>query len=138
MQQIGLVKEVNEDFAIVEVSRKSSCEGCHSNAGGNCSACISFVKGTMLCKAENYLGAKVGDRVLVETSSGTVMFYAAAVFLFPLILAVIGYFAALPIPHAAAPYVGALLGFALAFFAVSLTLNRTASKRLDVRIIRVL
>ena len=138
MQQIGIVREVNTDFAVVEVSRKSACEGCHANAEGGCSACVSFGDRTTVCKAENSAGAKVGDRVMIETESKTVLLYAAAVFLFPLILGIIGYFAAEKLSFAAAPYMGAVLGFALAFIVVIFTLNRRASKRLDVKIVRKL
>ena len=138
MQQIGIVKEVFEKYTVVEVSRKSACEGCHANTDGNCSACVSFGDRVTVCKAENSIGAKAGDRVLLESASGTVLLYAAAVFLFPLILGIIGYFAASGIPYEAAPYIGAVLGFVIAFIIVILTLNRTASRRLDVKIIRVL
>ena len=138
MRQIGIVTAVESGYSIVEVSRKSACEGCHANADGNCSACITIGKRTTVCRAENLVGAKVGDRVAVETESGTVLLYAAAVFLFPLILAVIGYFAATFIPYEAAPYIGAVSGFVIAFPTVVFTLNRKASKRLDVKIVQVL
>ncbi len=138
MQQIGIVKEIREDFAVVEVSRKSACEGCHANADGNCSACVSFGDRAVVCRAENSVGAKAGDRVMVETRSETVLLYAASVFLFPLILGIIGYVAASLLPFAAAPYISAVLGFALAFVLVIFTLNRRASRRLDVKIIKKL
>ena len=138
MQQIGIVKEVYDDFAVVEVSRKSACEGCHANAEGGCSACVSFGERSMVCRAENSVGAVVGERVMVETRSKTVLLYAAAVFLFPLILGIIGYFAASGLPFAAAPYICAVVCFVLAFLLVIFTLNRRAAKRLDVKIIRKL
>lgn len=138
MQQIGIVCDVLEKYALVEVSRKSACEGCHANADGNCSACISFGDKKTFAKADNEIGAKTGDRVIIETASRTVLLYAAAIFLFPLILGVVGFFIGGIAPHLWAPYVGALVGFALAFLIVWATLNRTASNRLDVKIIRIL
>jgi len=138
MKKTGIVKEVNNAFALVGVSRKSACEGCHANFDGNCSACVIFGDKETFCKAENSIGAKVGDRVVVETASHTVILYAAAVFLFPVILAIIGYFVGTLISDVGAPIFGALIGFALAFVIVWLTLDRTASKRLDVKIVRIL
>ena len=138
MQQIGIVKEICDGFALVEVSRKSACEGCHANIDGECSACVSFSSKPTVSKAENSLGASTGDRVIIETASKTVLLYALAVFLFPLLLGVVGYFIGGFLSFSAAPYLGALIGFALAFLVVWATLNRTASKRLDVKIIRIL
>ncbi len=138
MRKIGVVKDVHDSYAVVEVSRSSACEGCHANVDGGCSACISFGDKKMTAKAENTPGAKVGDRVILETDSATVVFYAAAVFLFPLILAIIGYFVGSLFSFSAAPYVGVLFGFVFAFVIVWLTLNRTAEKRCDVKILRIL
>ena len=137
MQKIGIVKEVHDGYAIVSVSRKSACEGCHANADGGCAACVVFGSREALTRAENSIGAAVGDRVNVETSSGTVLFYAAAVFLFPILLAFIGY----AVWNAFAPdssVLGALIGFALAFVTVALTLGKSAEKRFDVKITRIL
>ncbi len=138
MQQIGIVCDVLDNYALVEVSRKSACEGCHANIDGNCSACVSFVSKKTLAKADNEVGAKTGDRVIIETASRTVLLYAVAVFLFPIILGAVGFFLGGILPQAWAPYIGALVGFIIAFLIVWATLNRTASKRLDVKIIRIL
>lgn len=138
MRRIGVVSEVYETHAVVKVSRKSACEGCHANAEGACGACVAFGDREVTSKAENSIGAKVGDRVLLETESKTVVLYAAAVFLFPIILGIIGYFVGGLLAHTAAPYIGVLAGFVLAFVTVWLTLNRVASRRLDVKIVRIL
>ncbi len=138
MQQIGIVKEICGEFATVEVSRQSACEGCHANTDGGCAACVSFGDKKTTAKAKNTANAKVGDRVLLETNSGTVILYAAAVFLFPIILAVVGYILGSLLKLAAAAYIGALIGFILAFVIVWATLNKRASKRCDVHIVRIL
>lgn len=138
MRQIGIVREITDGHALVEVSRKSACEGCHANAEGSCSACISFGSKSVISKADNSIGAAVGDRVVLESASGTVIFYAAAVFLFPLILGVIGYFVGALFRGEAAPYIGAVAGFVIAFIVVALTLNRYAEKHNAVRITEIL
>ena len=138
MQQIGVVKEICGEFASVEVSRKSACEGCHANADGECAACVSFVSKETIARAENSANARIGDRVVLETDSGTVILYAAAVFVFPIILAIAGYMLGSLFKLDAAAYIGAILGFVLAFTVVWATLNKRASKRCDVRIVRIL
>jgi positive regulator of sigma E activity len=138
MRQIGIVREVLPTHAVVEVSRESACEGCHAKEEGSCSGCITFGSSkNVTCRAENSVGAPVGSRVEVETASGTVILYAAAVFLFPLLLGIAGWFLCGLIGETAA-YLGAICGFVLAFLIVYFTLNRTAAKRLDVRILRIL
>ena len=98
-------------FKEIEVSRSSACEGCSQNKDGSCHACIALgdKNRAMRTKARDELGAEVGDRVIVETDSGTVIRYAAEVFLLPILLAAVGYF------------VGGLIGgfvvLALSFFA---------------------
>ncbi len=138
MQQIGIVREIFDSYALVEVSRKSACENCHANIDGGCSACISFCEKAAVSKAENSIGAKTGDRVIMETASSTVLLYAAAVFLFPLILGVAGFFIGKLFQFTVAPYLGALAGFVAAFLIVFFTLNCSAEKRLDVKIVRIL
>ena len=85
MRQIGIVSEVFDGFATVEVSRKSACEGCHAASDGGCSACISFGNKKTTARADNSIGAKIGDRVMLETDSRVVILYAAAVFSAPLV-----------------------------------------------------
>ena len=137
MRQIGIVREVRTDCAIVEVSRQAACEGCHAKEEG-CAGCITFGSSKKhTCRAENSIGAAVGSRVEVETESGTVILYAAAVFLFPLICGILGWLVG-GIVGETASYIGALAGFILSFAIVYFTLNKSAAKRLDVRITRVL
>ncbi len=138
MQQIGIVRATDGESATVEVSRKSACEGCHAKADGECSACVSLGGKTVSTKAHNGIGAKVGDRVMLESESSTVLLYAAAVFLFPLLLGVIGYFVGGLIEGAAPAYIGAVLGFVLAFIIVWATLNRYAKRHSAVRITQIL
>lgn len=137
MEKTGIVKEVHDGYAIVSVSRKSACEGCHANADGGCAACVVFGSKEAVTRAENSIGASVGDRVTVETASKTVLFYAAAVFLFPVVAALIGYFI-WNCFDADTSIFGALIGFALSFVTVALTLGKSAEKRFDVKITRIL
>ncbi len=138
MQQIGIVRAVKGDFATVEVSRKSACEGCHAKENGECSACVSFGGKSVTSKAINDIGAKVGDRVVLESASSTVLLYAVAVFLFPLLLGIVGYFVGGLFGGSVPSYIGAVLGFVLAFVIVWATLNKYAEKHTAVRITQIL
>ena len=138
MQQIGVVKEILGEFATVEVSRKSACESCYSNTDSGCEACVCLGHKMTTAKAKNTVNAKIGDRVILETDSVTVMLYAAAIVLFPIILAVLGYMIGSLLNFAAAAYIGAVLGFLIAFVIVWATLNKRASNHCDVQIVRIL
>lgn len=85
MIQKGIVISCEEEFAVVEVMRTSACAGCSKQEG--CIACKKKVKS----RAYNPNGAEVGDRVTLETDSGTVLLYALLVFLVPLILTIAAY-----------------------------------------------
>ena len=138
MQKIGVVIQAPDNgAAVVEVSRKSACEGCSQN--GSCHGCTSLIGDqNMQTRAENSIGAAVGDRVLLETDSGTVILYAAAVFLLPLVLGVVGYLLGDLAFAGAGRYVCSLIGFAAAFVFLYFVLDRRARQRNDVKIIRIL
>ena len=119
MESIGRVTEVSGALAVVEVRRTSACEGCHKSAEGGCSVCTlmgganSRVTRTV---ARNPLGARVGDRVRIESPASRVLLWAAAVFLLPLLMAAAGF----AVAHAVTDSVpwqaaGAAIGFALCF-----------------------
>ncbi len=145
MRQIGVVVAVSGRGAAVEVQRMSACDACHhgqqKDAGGHtCSECRMFpTEDKMTVDAVNEIGARVGDRVIIETATEQILGYAAAVFLLPLLLAVVGgcVFAWL-IETAWSAYVGALIGFFGAFVAVKYTVDKRAKSRTVYTVIRIL
>ena len=91
MREIGHVVEVTGQYVLVEVRRKSACEGCHKGAEG-CDACSLFIADAKhRVSASNQAGAKVGDRVLLEAESGRILSYAFLVFIVPLVIACLFY-----------------------------------------------
>ncbi len=86
MKTTGTVTEINGELATVETERQSACDGCHSK--GFCLACT---KKTMTVSARNDAGAVPGDRVELETPSGSVLGYAAFIFVFPIVFALAAY-----------------------------------------------
>ena len=139
MRQIGIVKSLQGNRATISVSRKTACEGCAAKSGeGGCSGCMTLATNhELVTAADNTLGAKVGDRVIVETDSNIVIGYAAAVFLLPLLFGVAGYFAGRLISTLAA-YIVSAVGFAAAFVFLYFGLNKRAEKRCDVRIVQII
>ena len=87
MEQKGRVAEVRGDgTALVLVERRSACSGDCDHCGG----CASF-KQELKAEAINAIGAQVGDRVVLETGSGSVLGAAALVYLLPIVTFFLGY-----------------------------------------------
>ena len=129
----GKIKEI-------EVSRETACEGCSQNKDGSCHACIMLGDGnrSMRTRALDELGAKVGDRVEVETDSKTVIKYAAEVFLLPIVLGAAGYLIGENFAWKLAPLICSLIGFAAAFVYVKLVPAKRAENHCDVKIVKIL
>ena len=86
-EEQGFVSSVEKDGkAQVVTERKDACDGC-----GAKHCCVSFgVKSEMVVKAENVVGAKVGDFVSLSIGSGTVIKGAATLYLIPVVGLVLG------------------------------------------------
>ncbi len=140
MRQTAWVKEVNGNVATVEVTRSSACEGCKSKEDGTCSACSLLGSGKKAsARADNSIGAKVGDRVEVETPSQKVILYAAVIFLMPIVLGLLGFLLGSLISQSQAVRYGiSLAGFVAAFVIAYFVFDKKAAKRTDVKIIRII
>ena len=93
MEQIGFVKEIIDNRAKVEVARANMCEGCSKKeCSGECTVQDMFVSNKKVTVvANNEVGAKVGDKVLIQSETSTILKYAAIVFLVPTILFIAAY-----------------------------------------------
>ena len=87
MEQLAKVRQTNGNgMARVVVVRESACSGdCHK-----CSGC-GAIRETLFVRAENRIGADVGDHVVVETATHTVMKAVLLVYLVPVVLFFAGY-----------------------------------------------
>ena len=87
MEQLVKVQKLNEDnTAQVLLVRQSACSGdCHK-----CSGC-GAARETLFLTAENPIGAKEGDLVVIQSASGPVLAAAAMLYMVPLVLFVGGY-----------------------------------------------
>lgn len=94
MEATGRVVERQGSLAVVEVKRTSACEGCHKEADGGCSVCtLMGGEGSRTTRTvvQDPLGATVGDTVRIESPARSVLLWAAAVFLLPLLTAALGF-----------------------------------------------
>lgn len=93
MKTEATVVAVSGARATVETQRLSACEGCHkATEGEGCSVCTLMGGNRALrAEAENPIGARVGDRVVIESRTSRMLWYAALVFLCPIVLAILGY-----------------------------------------------
>ena len=138
MKTKATVISTEGEFALVEVARLSACEGCHKAEGGSCSVCSltsSGVKKTTV-RAHNAIGALVGEKVVVESSSRRMLLYAAALFLLPILLFVAGIGIA-GLCHATlwVRVIAGFCGILLAFIGVIVYEKTVAAKRCDVEIV---
>ena len=90
MTQTAQVKAiVADDRAQIKVQRKSAC----SHDCSNCSGCeLTITNSDLMVTADNQLGSRPGDIVLVESSNRDILSAAVVVYLVPFIMLFIGYF----------------------------------------------
>ena len=142
MRTEATVVAVNGARATVETRRLSACEGCHKNQDGEhgCSVC-SLMGGERVisAEAENLIGAAVGDRVLIESRTGRMLWYAALVFLLPILLALSVYGAVTLLTDAAVWQLSAAaLAFVGTFFGLFVYSKSVQKKRCDIEIVEIL
>ena len=139
MRQRAVVLETDGKEAVIEVSRATMCDGCEKHGGceGHCEITgLLSTGGKMKTRALNRIGASVGDTVEVETESGRVLGYAALVFILPIIMCGVFYFAADALFEAEfAPVVGALIGFVLTFAGIAVFDRAKRKKEPDIVIV---
>ena len=83
MREVGQVTELSGSMAKVNVKRRSSCE--------NCGACGMGARPEMSFMLNNDIGAKVGDRVVIEMHSKALFKAAFLVYTIPLAALIIGF-----------------------------------------------
>ena len=113
-----MVTEVSKGTAKVSVLRKEACASCSGRY-----FCGSSKK--MVSKVSDPIGVSVGDTVEVEARSGAMLGYAALLFVAPIILAAVLYFA-LERMGGVWQIAGAIVGFILPYLAALVIEKKTA------------
>ena len=130
MKQKATVIAIDGKYAKIKVDRTSMCDGCHkSGCSDGCALYKIFgAKSEFTSDAVNRAGAKVGDRVTVETPDKTVNFSAFFVFLLPVIVAAAVYFLTFFLPGEQYRILCALASFAV-YFAVLAIVEKKSKNR---------
>ena len=142
MRTEATVVALNGTRATVEARRLSACEGCHKNQDGKheCSVCsLMGGDGVIRTEAENPIGAAVGNRVMIESRTGRMRWYAALVFLLPVILALVVYGVATLLTEREAWHLAAAaVAFVATFVGLFIYSRVVQKKRCDVEIVEIL
>ena len=88
MNQSAIVKKEVRS-GVVEVSLLRQVE-CGLSCGGDCAGCMQKPQGEILALASNPIGAKPGERVEVEATSGSSIGIALLIFAIPCVSLVLG------------------------------------------------
>lgn len=84
MEQIGVVKKTEENVADITVNRVSAC-------GENCAHCKGgCTPSSVTVRVENPVGAKIGDRVKIETDTKKVLFASFVLYILPVLFTIFG------------------------------------------------
>ena len=113
MTQIATVERILDNrHAEISVPRKSACgHDCEECAG--CGVTGAAVHAT----ADNPIGAKPGQKVVVESSTKKMLRIVALVYLTPVVLFLAGYLATIAVESAALRYTAAVAGFVVGILA---------------------
>lgn len=123
MTQNAVVRRLVGNRAEIEVHRVSACGHDCAQCGGGCSEMVKT--GPVVVLADNPLRAQPGDRVVVESATGSILGFAAVVYLLPLVLFFGGYFIACALGAAEA----AALGCGGACFVLSMVIAVAVDRR---------
>ena len=109
MTQIATVERLLAgDYAVISVPRKSAC-------GHDCEECAGCgVTGAAVqARAANPIGAKPGQKVVVQSDTQKMLGIVALVYLTPVVLFLVGYFATIDVASAPIRYLFGGIGFVL-------------------------
>ncbi len=124
MTQIATIERIlDATHAEISVPRKSAC-------GHDCEECAGCgVTGTAVhAKAINSIGAKPGQKVVVESSTQSLLGIVFLVYMVPIVLFLLGYFLSTPIQSIPVRY-----GLAAASFVLGIVLATLYDRRIKQR-----
>ena len=108
MTQIATVDKIlNDTYAVISVPRKAAC-------GHDCEECAGCgVSGSAVqAKAKNLVGARPGQKVVVESDTKNMLGIIALVYFTPVLLFLLGYLLTVSLSSVALRYGIAVAGFA--------------------------
>ncbi len=142
MKASGKVVEVNGDMIKVVTVRSAACDSCEKCAQkGACSAHLVLGEENKTVETDvfNAVGAKVGDTVELASSGERILLVSLVVFVFPVLLSMIGYFIADKLTdniYAPAVSLGAV--FVISFAAAAFFMNKYAQKNIRIEAVKII
>ncbi|HOA85333.1 MAG: SoxR reducing system RseC family protein [Clostridiales bacterium] len=135
----GKVVSVSGGFAMVEVDRKSACEGCSKSKEG-CVVCSLGGGGSSITlRVRNSAGASTGDIVAIDTDTRRVLGYAWLVFLMPLLVAAGGYWLGTSLfGGETGGFILAAAGIVLSFGGLWLYSKLVVGRRCDAEVVSII
>ena len=134
MTQIATIEKLlDADHAQIAVARQTAC-------GHDCSECAGCgVSGApVYARAKNSIGAKPGQKVVVESSTKNMLGIIALVYMVPVVLFFLGYFIAGVFFGVGGQYTAAVLAFVLGLIPAVLYDRRLRRRGgLDFNIVRL-
>ena len=141
MKATGIVISANGKIATVKSTRSSACASCHNcQAKENCHIELIFgeQKQDVTVDAYNRIGAKAGNKVVLETSTDKTLFASAITFIIPIILAVISYIISYDYVSTGISAIITMSVLFVSFFALSKLMNIYAKHFLKPIVIEIL
>ena len=84
MNKQGIVEQVEGNKITIRITRDSAC-------GENCAMCNACPGKNMLITLNSHLPLSVNDKVLLQTNSKLILWWAFATYILPIILLIVGY-----------------------------------------------
>ncbi|HPG41659.1 MAG TPA: SoxR reducing system RseC family protein [bacterium] len=125
MTEQGIVIAINKEVATIQMVRGEKCH--------NCTICDAIGPNYRTLEAVNKPGANIGDHVEVEIKPAHVLLNSFIIFIFPVLLMIIGYFTGNTLfgnngTSQEAGIAGALLGVIAAFVLVKIIAQTRGDK----------
>lgn len=129
MKQKVRVLSVEGTLAKVIHKRPTACHGDCDHCAGGCGSMAATER--IIVEAENLIGAKPGDTVIIEGESRKVAWAIALVYVIPLVLFFLGYFLGQSIMFL--PAVLGIIGFILGLFLAVIVSRRQSKAGREIR-----
>jgi len=125
LREVGFIDELQGEFAIVRVAKKSAC-------GENCASCKGgCTPGERRIKVKNPISAGVGEKVILELPDGKVLSAAFLAYILPIIIFFIGFFVGDRLfSHELLSVLVGVVFAGVGFFAIHLVNKRTEERYL--------
>jgi sigma-E factor negative regulatory protein RseC len=119
MNETGIIISTDGEKAVIQLNRGEKCNGC--------TACQTFGENKMRLEVPNSIGAAAGDVVDINVEPKQVIKSSMIIFIFPLVMMLVGYFGAVRFiaPHSeGVGIIGAFAAIVFSFVLIKITDKR--------------